>query len=90
FGFQGLVQGLASIAGQIVGGGLIALDVLGLGWRALVTRARERAPAMVPAREAAWPRAERRGSSGAWFAVAPGGRPRVSALPSSRPPPPRR
>jgi EmrB/QacA subfamily drug resistance transporter len=33
FGFQGLVQGLASIAGQIVGGGLIALDVLGLGWR---------------------------------------------------------
>jgi EmrB/QacA subfamily drug resistance transporter len=33
FGFQGLVQGLASIAGQIVGGGLIALDVFGLGWR---------------------------------------------------------
>ncbi len=32
-GFQGLVQGLASISGQIVGGGLIALDVLGLGWR---------------------------------------------------------
>jgi EmrB/QacA subfamily drug resistance transporter len=35
FGFQGLVQGLAAIAGQIVGGGLIALDVLGLGWRAV-------------------------------------------------------
>jgi EmrB/QacA subfamily drug resistance transporter len=33
FGFQGLVQGLAAIAGQIVGGGLIALDLLGLGWR---------------------------------------------------------
>jgi MFS family permease len=33
FGFQGLVQGVAAIAGQIVGGGLIALDVLGLGWR---------------------------------------------------------
>src|SRR2546423_1571440 len=35
FGLQGLVQGLASIAGQIVGGGLIALDVLGLGWRSV-------------------------------------------------------
>jgi EmrB/QacA subfamily drug resistance transporter len=35
FGFQGLVQGLAAIAGQIVGGGLIALDVLGLGWRSV-------------------------------------------------------
>jgi EmrB/QacA subfamily drug resistance transporter len=34
-GFQGLVQGTASIAGQIVGGGLIALDVLGLGWRSV-------------------------------------------------------
>jgi EmrB/QacA subfamily drug resistance transporter len=33
FGFQGLVQGLAAIAGQIIGGGLIALDLLGLGWR---------------------------------------------------------
>ena len=33
FGFQGLVQGVAAIAGQIVGGGLIALDLLGLGWR---------------------------------------------------------
>jgi EmrB/QacA subfamily drug resistance transporter len=33
FGFQGMVQGLAAIAGQIVGGGLIALDLLGLGWR---------------------------------------------------------
>jgi EmrB/QacA subfamily drug resistance transporter len=32
-GFQGLVQGLAAISGQIVGGGLIALDLLGLGWR---------------------------------------------------------
>src|SRR4051794_5309762 len=35
FGLQGLVQGLAAIAGQIVGGGLIALDVLGLGWRSV-------------------------------------------------------
>src|SRR3954453_9368550 len=35
FGFQGLVQGLAAIAGQIVGGGLIALDVLGLEWRSV-------------------------------------------------------
>ena len=35
FGFQGLVQGLAAIAGQIVGGGLIALDLLGLGWRSV-------------------------------------------------------
>src|SRR5215211_5153950 len=35
FGFQGLVQGVAAIAGQIVGGGLIALDVLGLGWRSV-------------------------------------------------------
>jgi EmrB/QacA subfamily drug resistance transporter len=34
-GFQGLVQGLAAISGQIVGGGLIALDVLGLGWRSV-------------------------------------------------------
>lgn len=34
-GFQGLVQGLAAIAGQIVGGGLIALDLLGLGWRSV-------------------------------------------------------
>jgi EmrB/QacA subfamily drug resistance transporter len=33
FGFQGLVQGLAAISGQIIGGGLIALDLLGLGWR---------------------------------------------------------
>jgi EmrB/QacA subfamily drug resistance transporter len=33
FGFQGIVQGLAAIAGQIVGGGLIALDLFGLGWR---------------------------------------------------------
>jgi EmrB/QacA subfamily drug resistance transporter len=33
FGFQGMIQGLAAIAGQIVGGGLIALDLLGLGWR---------------------------------------------------------
>jgi EmrB/QacA subfamily drug resistance transporter len=35
FGFQGLVQGLAAIAGQIVGGGLIALDIFGLGWRSV-------------------------------------------------------
>jgi EmrB/QacA subfamily drug resistance transporter len=33
FGFQGLVQGVAAIAGQIVGGGLITLDLFGLGWR---------------------------------------------------------
>ena len=33
FGVQGFVQGLASIAGQIVGGALISLDLLGLGWR---------------------------------------------------------
>jgi EmrB/QacA subfamily drug resistance transporter len=32
-GVMGLVQGLAAISGQIIGGGLIALDVLGLGWR---------------------------------------------------------
>jgi EmrB/QacA subfamily drug resistance transporter len=30
---QGVIQGLASITGQIVGGGLIALDILHLGWR---------------------------------------------------------
>jgi EmrB/QacA subfamily drug resistance transporter len=35
FGFLGMVQGLAAIAGQIVGGGLITLDVLGLGWRSV-------------------------------------------------------
>jgi EmrB/QacA subfamily drug resistance transporter len=29
----GAVQGMAAIAGQIVGGGLIAVDALGLGWR---------------------------------------------------------
>jgi EmrB/QacA subfamily drug resistance transporter len=34
-GFQGLVQGLAAVSGQIVGGGLIALDLLGLGWRSV-------------------------------------------------------
>jgi EmrB/QacA subfamily drug resistance transporter len=33
FAAQGLVQGMAAIAGQIVGGGLIALDLWGLGWR---------------------------------------------------------
>jgi EmrB/QacA subfamily drug resistance transporter len=33
FALQGMVQGFASIAGQIVGGGLISLDLLGLGWR---------------------------------------------------------
>lgn len=32
-GVQGAIQGLASVTGQIVGGGLIALDVLHLGWR---------------------------------------------------------
>jgi EmrB/QacA subfamily drug resistance transporter len=35
FGLRGLVQGLAAIAGQIVGGGLIALDPFGLGWRSV-------------------------------------------------------
>jgi EmrB/QacA subfamily drug resistance transporter len=33
FAILGGVQGAASICGQIVGGGLIGLDVLGLGWR---------------------------------------------------------
>jgi EmrB/QacA subfamily drug resistance transporter len=33
FALQGVVQGCASISGQIVGGGLISLDLLGLGWR---------------------------------------------------------
>jgi EmrB/QacA subfamily drug resistance transporter len=32
---QGVIQGLASVTGQIVGGGLIALDVLHLGWRSV-------------------------------------------------------
>lgn len=32
---QGLIQGLASVTGQIVGGGLIALDFLHLGWRSV-------------------------------------------------------
>ncbi len=32
---QGVIQGIASVAGQIVGGGLIALDVLHLGWRSV-------------------------------------------------------
>jgi EmrB/QacA subfamily drug resistance transporter len=32
---MGGVQGAAAICGQIIGGGLIALDVLGLGWRAV-------------------------------------------------------
>lgn len=35
FGIQGVVAGLASTTGQIVGGGLIALDPLGLGWRSV-------------------------------------------------------
>jgi MFS family permease len=33
FAIMGGVQGLASVCGQIVGGALIGLDVLGLGWR---------------------------------------------------------
>jgi EmrB/QacA subfamily drug resistance transporter len=33
FGVQGLVQGLGAVTAQIIGGGLIALDLLGLGWR---------------------------------------------------------
>lgn len=32
---QGVIQGIASVAGQIIGGGLIALDVLHLGWRSV-------------------------------------------------------
>jgi EmrB/QacA subfamily drug resistance transporter len=32
---MGGVQGAASICGQIIGGGLLSLDVLGLGWRAV-------------------------------------------------------
>jgi EmrB/QacA subfamily drug resistance transporter len=32
---MGGVQGAAAICGQIIGGGLISLDVLGLGWRAV-------------------------------------------------------
>lgn len=35
FGIQGLVAGIGSTTGQIVGGGLIALDLLGLGWRSV-------------------------------------------------------
>jgi EmrB/QacA subfamily drug resistance transporter len=35
FGIQGLVAGLASTTGQIVGGGLIALNLLDLGWRSV-------------------------------------------------------
>jgi len=35
FAIQGGVQGAASILGQIAGGGLIAADVLGLGWRSV-------------------------------------------------------
>ncbi|HEY2636185.1 MAG TPA: MFS transporter, partial [Solirubrobacteraceae bacterium] len=33
FALQGLVQGLAAVTGQIVGGALISLNLLGLGWR---------------------------------------------------------
>ncbi|HEX4203995.1 MAG TPA: MFS transporter [Ktedonobacteraceae bacterium] len=35
FGFYGATLGLASIAGQIVGGLLISLNVFGLGWRSV-------------------------------------------------------
>jgi MFS family permease len=35
FALQGGAQGAASILGQIAGGGLIAADVLGLGWRSV-------------------------------------------------------
>lgn len=35
FAIQGAIQGLASVLGQIVGGGLIALDPLGLSWRSV-------------------------------------------------------
>ncbi|MBV9818775.1 MAG: MFS transporter [Solirubrobacterales bacterium] len=35
FGVFGPVMGLAAIAGPLVGGGLINLDVLGAGWRAI-------------------------------------------------------
>jgi EmrB/QacA subfamily drug resistance transporter len=33
FGIQGMVIGLGAISGQIIGGGLIALDLFDLGWR---------------------------------------------------------
>jgi EmrB/QacA subfamily drug resistance transporter len=33
FALQGVVQGLGSVTGQILGGGLISLNLLGLGWR---------------------------------------------------------
>jgi EmrB/QacA subfamily drug resistance transporter len=33
FALQGVVQGLGAVSGQILGGGLISLDLLGLGWR---------------------------------------------------------
>jgi len=35
FGVQGLVQGLAAVTAQIIGGGLIALDLFGLSWRSV-------------------------------------------------------
>ncbi len=35
FAFLGGVQGAGAIVGQILGGGLISLDVLGLGWRSV-------------------------------------------------------
>ena len=35
FGVFGPVMGLAAVAGPLVGGGLVNLDVLGTGWRAI-------------------------------------------------------
>lgn len=35
FGIFGPIMGLAAVAGPLVGGGLVNLDVLGLGWRAI-------------------------------------------------------
>jgi EmrB/QacA subfamily drug resistance transporter len=35
FGVFGPVMGLAAVAGPIAGGGLVDLDILGLGWRAI-------------------------------------------------------
>ncbi len=35
FGVFGPVMGLAAVAGPVIGGGLVNLDVLGSGWRAI-------------------------------------------------------
>jgi len=38
FGAYGAVQGLAAIAGPLLGGGLVDANLFGLGWRAISTR----------------------------------------------------